>query len=63
MESHPSEIIRRQSGLLRTENGFTFRDLNKNGKLDVYEDPRKQKLDVPHDSENPLYPFGFGLTY
>ena len=30
-----------QSGLLKTENGFTFRDLNKNGKLDVYEDPRQ----------------------
>ncbi len=24
---------------------------------------RKQKPDVPHDSENPLYPFGFGLRY
>jgi len=24
---------------------------------------RKQKADVPYDSENPLYPFGFGLTY
>lgn len=24
-----------------TENGFQFRDLNKNGKLDVYEDPRQ----------------------
>jgi beta-glucosidase len=24
---------------------------------------RAQKPDVPHDSENPLYPFGFGLTY
>jgi beta-glucosidase len=24
---------------------------------------RKQKADVPHDSEYPLYPFGFGLTY
>jgi beta-glucosidase len=23
----------------------------------------KQKEDVPHDSENPLYPFGYGLTY
>jgi hypothetical protein len=22
-----------------------------------------QKADVPYDSENPLYPFGFGLTY
>ncbi|PKN95244.1 MAG: beta-glucosidase [Chloroflexi bacterium HGW-Chloroflexi-6] len=28
------------SGCLKTENGLTFRDLNKNGKLDVYEDPR-----------------------
>ena len=24
---------------------------------------RKQKEDVPYDSENPLFPFGFGLTY
>jgi beta-glucosidase len=24
---------------------------------------RKQKADVPHDSENPLYAFGFGLSY
>jgi len=24
---------------------------------------RKQKPDVPYDSENPLYPFGFGLSY
>jgi beta-glucosidase len=23
----------------------------------------KQKADVPYDSENPLYPFGFGLSY
>jgi len=23
---------------------------------------RQQKADVPHDSENPLYPFGFGLS-
>jgi beta-glucosidase len=23
----------------------------------------KQKTDVPYDSENPLYPFGFGLRY
>jgi len=33
------------SGLIRTEEGFRFRDLNKNGKLDVYEDPR-QPLDA-----------------
>jgi beta-glucosidase len=24
---------------------------------------RKQKEDVPYDSENPLYKFGFGLSY
>jgi beta-glucosidase len=24
---------------------------------------KKQKEDLPYDSENPLYPFGFGLTY
>jgi beta-glucosidase len=24
---------------------------------------RSQKPDLPHDSENPLYPFGFGLAY
>ena len=41
MESNPSEITKQQSGLIKTENSFTFRDLNKNGKLDVYEDPRQ----------------------
>jgi len=30
-----------QSSLIKTENGFGFRDLNKNGKLDVYEDARQ----------------------
>jgi beta-glucosidase len=24
---------------------------------------KKQKEDVPYDSENPLFPFGHGLTY
>jgi beta-glucosidase len=24
---------------------------------------RRQKEDVPCDSENPLFPFGYGLTY
>jgi beta-glucosidase len=36
-----SEIGIRSSTLLKTENGFQFRDLNKNGKLDIYEDPRQ----------------------
>jgi beta-glucosidase len=30
-----------QSSLLQTASGFRFRDLNKNGKLDIYEDPRQ----------------------
>jgi len=24
---------------------------------------RRQKEDLPHDSKNPLYKFGFGLVY
>jgi beta-glucosidase len=36
-----NEIGMQQSSLLKTENRFTFRDLNKNGKLDIYEDPRQ----------------------
>ena len=36
-----NEIVRQHSSLIQTENGFTFRDLNKNGKLDIYEDPRQ----------------------
>jgi len=31
----------RGSRLAREENGFVFRDLNKNGRLDIYEDPRQ----------------------
>ncbi len=41
MGSNQSEILRQQSGLIRAENGFAYRDLNKNGKLDVYEDSRQ----------------------
>ena len=37
----PGEIVAELSGLIKTESGFTYRDLNKNGKLDVYEDPRQ----------------------
>jgi beta-glucosidase len=33
--------VTQQSRLVKTENGFPFRDLNKNGKLAVYEDPRQ----------------------
>jgi beta-glucosidase len=40
-ETRDPEISRQPSGLLKTENGFVFRDLNKNGRLDIYEDPRQ----------------------
>jgi len=35
------EITRAQSSLIKTEGNMAFRDLNKNGKLDIYEDPRQ----------------------
>jgi len=35
------EILRQHSGLIKSQDGITFRDLNKNGRLDVYEDPRQ----------------------
>src|ERR1044071_9667499 len=48
MSSHQSELNSSmqnstfdQSNLIQTDNGFRFRDLNKNGKLDIYEDPRQ----------------------
>lgn len=37
-----------QSSLIRNEDGFSFRDLNKNGKLDAYEDTR-QPIDARVD--------------
>lgn len=45
-----------------------FGNFNPQGKLPVempssMEAVRKQKEDVPYDSENPLYKFGFGLSY
>ena len=36
-----NEITQQHSGLIKIEEGFTFRDLNKNGKLDIYEDSRQ----------------------
>ena len=36
-----NEIVRQQSGVIEVEKGFVFRDLNKNGRLDIYEDPRQ----------------------
>jgi beta-glucosidase len=37
----PDELSLQQSGLVRRTGDFTYRDLNKNGRLDVYEDPRQ----------------------
>jgi beta-glucosidase len=34
-------LARQESRLVTTQEGFAFRDLNKNGKLDIYEDPRQ----------------------
>ena len=38
---NPKDILSHFSSLVKSENGFTFRDLNHNGKLDIYEDPRQ----------------------
>jgi beta-glucosidase len=37
----PAKLLTQHSSLLKKENGFAFRDLNQNGKLDIYEDPRQ----------------------
>lgn len=34
-------VTMEQSALMQEENGLAYRDLNKNGKLDIYEDPRQ----------------------
>ncbi|MCA9997147.1 MAG: glycoside hydrolase family 3 C-terminal domain-containing protein [Anaerolineales bacterium] len=36
-----NEITRRETAVLANDNGFVYRDLNGNGRLDVYEDPRQ----------------------
>ena len=36
-----NKVVLQQSTLVKPENGFQYRDLNKNGKLDIYEDPRQ----------------------
>jgi beta-glucosidase len=47
---------------------IVFGDFNPQGKLPVelpssMEAVRAQQEDMPYDSGNPLYPFGFGLHY
>lgn len=39
--NHINEITHQHSELIQVEAGFVFRDLNKNGRLDVYEDSRQ----------------------
>jgi beta-glucosidase len=42
--SLPSNMLQQtfqQSDLVKTENGFVYRDLNENGKLDIFEDTRQ----------------------
>jgi beta-glucosidase len=48
MNSLP-EVVTQYSTLIRTENGIPYRDLNKNGKLDIYEDPRQPIEDRVED--------------
>ena len=38
-----------ESGLIRTDGNVTYRDLNKNGRLDLYEDPRQPIEDRVQD--------------
>jgi beta-glucosidase len=44
-KDHPvnrlSGTVLASSTLIRTDSNFTYRDLNKNGKMDIYEDPRQ----------------------
>src|SRR5258708_40096556 len=42
-------VVMAESSLIRTSDGITFRDLNKNGKLDIYEDSRKPIEDRVQD--------------
>jgi beta-glucosidase len=41
MTNDLNEITLQNSSILGEENGRTYRDLNKNGRLDIYEDPRR----------------------
>ncbi len=36
-----NSLVKQYSSLVGDEDGFPYRDLNKNGRLDVYEDPRQ----------------------
>ncbi|MBI9050999.1 MAG: hypothetical protein JEZ00_16375 [Anaerolineaceae bacterium] len=34
-----NDLVHQQTALLKTQDGVRYRDLNKNGKMDIYEDP------------------------
>jgi len=36
-----NKLVHNKSNLVKEENGFAYRDLNKNGQLDIYEDPSR----------------------
>lgn len=40
-ENKLSHTVVAESGVIKTIGHYTFRDLNKNGKLDIYEDARQ----------------------
>jgi hypothetical protein len=44
----PATVVA-ESGLIRTQGGFAYRDLNKNGMLDIYEDSRRPTEDRVQD--------------
>ena len=64
-----SKNIKGQSDLIQTEDGFAYRDLNKNGRLDIYEDPRQpidariedllQQMTLPGPAETVCQKHGF----
>jgi beta-glucosidase len=69
------EISKEAAGLLAEFGAYddaildiVFGDFNPTARLPIelpssMEAVRKQEEDVPYDSGNPLYPFGYGLTY
>ena len=44
-----NELVQQQSGIVEQQDGFAYRDLNKNGLLDVYEDSRQPLEDRVED--------------
>ncbi|MBS1747461.1 MAG: glycoside hydrolase family 3 protein [Bacteroidetes bacterium] len=40
-QNYLSENVLKNSSVIKTDDGFSYRDLNKNGKLDIYEDSRQ----------------------